>query len=106
MAARNAKAATPVPLTWKQAGLPGPPRLPRRRLTRRQRPRRRRSPWLIKDRIDVIGARWSFDGAESVLKLRALTDNGDFDDYVAFHLKQEKRRNHDSGYRKPQPLAV
>ena len=37
--------------------------------------------WLIKDRMEVTGARWSLDGAEAVLKLRALVGNGDFDDY-------------------------
>jgi hypothetical protein len=54
--------------------------------------------WLVKDRMEVTGARWSLDNAEAVLKLRALTGNGDFDDYFAYHLQQEKRRNHDSRY--------
>jgi hypothetical protein len=59
--------------------------------------------WLIKDRMEVTGARWGLDGAEAVLKLRALIGNGDFDDYFAFHLRQEKQRNHDSRYRTPEP---
>ena len=59
--------------------------------------------WLIKDRMEVTGARWGLDGAEAVLRLRALVGNGDFDDYFAFHLRQEKRRNHDSCYRSPEP---
>jgi hypothetical protein len=46
------------------------------------------------------------DGAEAVLKLRALIGNGDFDDYFAFHLRQEKRRNHDSRYRSPGSLTA
>jgi hypothetical protein len=54
--------------------------------------------WLIKDRMEVTGARWGLDGAEAVLKLRALVGNGDFDDYFDYHLQQEKRRNHDSHY--------
>ncbi len=54
--------------------------------------------WLIKDRMQVTGARWNLDGAEAVLKLRALIGNGDFDEYFAFHLEQEKQRNHDSRY--------
>ena len=57
--------------------------------------------WLIKDRMEVTGARWGLDGAEAVLRLRALVGNGDFDDYFAFHLRQEKQRNHDSRYRGP-----
>ncbi len=62
--------------------------------------------WLIKDRMEVTGARWSLDGAEAVLKIRALAGNGDFDEYFDFHLKQEKLRNHDSRYQQPQPAAA
>jgi hypothetical protein len=54
--------------------------------------------WLVKDRMEISGARWSLDGAEAVLKLRALDGNGDLDDYLAFHFRQEKHRNHDSHY--------
>jgi len=62
--------------------------------------------WLIKDRMEVTGARWSLDGAEAVLKLRALEGNGDFDAYFDYHLKQEKLRNHDSRYQQPQAIAA
>jgi hypothetical protein len=48
--------------------------------------------------MEISGARWSLDGAEAVLKLRALDGNGDLDDYLAFHFRQEKHRNHDSHY--------
>jgi hypothetical protein len=54
--------------------------------------------WLVKDRMEVTGARWGLDGAEAVLKLRALAGNGDFDDYFDYHLQQEKHRNHDNLY--------
>jgi hypothetical protein len=56
--------------------------------------------------MEVTGARWSLDGAEAVLKLRALEGNGDFDAYFDYHLKQEKLRNHDSRYQQPQALAA
>lgn len=59
--------------------------------------------WLVKDRMEVTGARWGLDGAEAVLRLRALVGNGDFNEYFAYHLKQEKRRNHDSRYHRPEP---
>ncbi len=36
---------------------------------------------LIGDRLDISGARWGLAGAEAVLKLRAVTTNGDFDRY-------------------------
>jgi hypothetical protein len=53
---------------------------------------------LVKDRMDLTGARWGLDGAEAVLKLRALRCNGDFDDYWRFHLNQEHKRIHESRY--------
>ncbi|MEO6088933.1 MAG: ISKra4 family transposase [Umezawaea sp.] len=49
---------------------------------------------LVKDRMDITGARWGLAGAEAVLQLRALTSNGDFDEYWDFHLQQEHRRVH------------
>ena len=54
--------------------------------------------YLVADRMDITGARWSVDGAEAVLKLRAVRSNGDFDDYWAFHLEHERQRVHDSRY--------
>jgi len=53
---------------------------------------------LVKDRMDLTGARWGLDGAEAILKLRAIRANGDFDQYWAFHLNQEHQRVHQSRY--------
>ncbi|HYB25299.1 MAG TPA: ISKra4 family transposase [Solirubrobacteraceae bacterium] len=53
---------------------------------------------LVKDRMDRTGARWGLQGAEAVLKLRALRSNGDFDSYWRFHLAQEQRRVHKTRY--------
>ena len=53
---------------------------------------------LVKDRMDVTGARWGLDGAEAVLQLRALRSNGDLDEYWAYHLAQEKKRVHQARY--------
>ena len=53
---------------------------------------------LVKDRMDITGARWSAEGAEAVLKLRAVRANGDFPSYWAYHLDQERRRVHESRY--------
>jgi hypothetical protein len=50
---------------------------------------------LVKDRMDITGARWGLEGAEAVLKLRALQSNGDFPKYWAYHLAQERRRIHE-----------
>ena len=49
---------------------------------------------LVKDRMDITGARWSLDGAEAILRLRALVTNGDFDAYWAFYQQQEHNRIH------------
>jgi hypothetical protein len=63
--------------------------------------------YLVKDRMDRTGARWSLTGAEAVLRLRALRASGDFDAYWQFHLSQDKHRNHASHYENaniPDPL--
>jgi hypothetical protein len=49
---------------------------------------------LVKDRMDLTGARWSLAGAEAVLRLRALHASHDFDDYWEFHQRNEYQRNH------------
>ncbi len=54
--------------------------------------------YLVQDRLEVTGARWGLNGAEAVLKLRALRKNGDWERYWRFHLAQERRRVHESRY--------
>ncbi len=61
---------------------------------------------LIKDRLDITGARWGIDGAEAVLKLRALHSNGDFDTYFTWHLSKERQRVHQARYRDDLALAA
>jgi hypothetical protein len=53
---------------------------------------------LVKDRLDITGARWGLAGAEAILKLRALISNGDFNDYWTYHISQEHQRVHKSRY--------
>jgi hypothetical protein len=56
---------------------------------------------LVKDRMDITGARWSTDGAEAILKLRAIRANGDWDQYWHWHQQQEHQRtyrNHQNCY--------
>ena len=53
---------------------------------------------LVKDRMEVTGARWSVDGAEAVLRLRSLWVSSDFEAYWRFHLEQEHKRNHTTHY--------
>ena len=56
--------------------------------------------FLIKDRMDITGARWTTPGAEAVLRLRAVIANGDFDEYWQWHQQQELHRNHLDHYQK------
>jgi hypothetical protein len=58
--------------------------------------------YLVKDRMEITGARWSLEGAEAVLRLRSLRASGDFDEYWDFHLQQEYKRNHEARYEKGQ----
>jgi hypothetical protein len=62
--------------------------------------------YLIKDRMDITGARWSLEGAEAVLKLRALIASGDFEAYWRFHLRREHERIHHAKYRDSQILTA
>jgi hypothetical protein len=50
--------------------------------------------FLIKDRMDITGARWTTPGADAVLQLRAVITNRDFDAYWQWHQQQQLRRNH------------
>ena len=63
--------------------------------------------YLVKDRMDRTGARWSLRGAEAVLRLRSLRASHDFDAYWEFHLDREHARNHRGHYaggRVPAPI--
>jgi hypothetical protein len=53
---------------------------------------------LVKDRMDITGARWGLAGAEAILKLRALKANGDFEAYWNYHLTQERHHVHETRY--------
>jgi hypothetical protein len=57
---------------------------------------------LVGDRLDTTGPGWSLRGAEALLRLRALRSSGDFEEYWAFHLAQERARNHEAHYENKQ----
>ena len=63
--------------------------------------------YLVRDRMELTGARWRLAGAEAVLKLRALRASGDFDAYWEFHEAREYERNHAEHYadRTPPPVT-
>ena len=63
--------------------------------------------FLVRQRLDIAGARWGLAGAEAVLRLRALKASGDFDAYWHFHTATEHRANHASRYadaKVPEPI--
>ena len=43
---------------------------------------------MIGDRLDITGSRWGLQGAEAILRLRAVID-GDFVAYWRFHMRCE-----------------
>ena len=49
---------------------------------------------LVKDRMAITGARWSTQGAEAILQLRAIRANGDWDNYWHWHLHQQHQRTY------------
>ena len=58
---------------------------------------------LVKDGMDITGARWGLDRAEAILKLRSLKISGDLPAYLTFHFEQEHKRNYPGP---PIPVAV
>ena len=53
--------------------------------------------------MDITGARWGLARAEAILKLRSLKVSGDLRAYLAFHFRQEQKRNYPGP---PIPLAL
>jgi hypothetical protein len=47
---------------------------------------------LIADRLDITGARWGLQGAEAILRLRAVVSNGHLDSYWHYHTAREHER--------------
>ena len=54
--------------------------------------------YLVKDRLEITGAKWRLTGAEAVLRLRAIRSSNDFDEYWKFHEECEYKRNHQNLY--------
>ena len=55
---------------------------------------------VIRDRMEITGARWSLEGAEAILRLRSLRASGDLDAYWRHHEQRELARNHAAQYAK------
>jgi hypothetical protein len=53
---------------------------------------------FVKDRFELSGMRWEQSGAENLLHLRAVAENGDWDDYHLFRRQQRHRRLYTSPF--------
>lgn len=47
---------------------------------------------LVKDRMELSGMRWQLDSAETLLNLRAVAENDDWDAYHAFRRQKRQQR--------------
>jgi hypothetical protein len=54
--------------------------------------------YVIEDRFGITGARWSPDGAETILKLRAVVVNDDLDDYMDYYKNRYRAEHHLARY--------
>ena len=61
--------------------------------------------YLVKDRMERTGARWSLQGAEAVLCLRALVASGDFEEYWKHYMFWEYDAHHSYHFPTPPQLA-
>ena len=54
----------------------------------------------------ITGARWSIEGAQAILWLRAFRVSGDLDAYWNWHITQQRQRNHLNRYKDGRILAA
>ena len=48
--------------------------------------------YVIKDRMERTGMRWSMTGAQTMLELRCISVNEEWDAFMSFHVAQENQR--------------
>jgi hypothetical protein len=59
---------------------------------------------FVKDRCELSGMRWTQTGVEDLLRLRAVAENGDWDEYHQFRKSQRQARLYNQPY--PEQLAL
>ena len=59
---------------------------------------------FVKDRCELSGMRWTQTGVENLLRLRAVAENGDWDEYHHCRKRQRHTRLYDQPY--PEQLAL
>ncbi len=48
--------------------------------------------YVVKDRMERSGMRWTMDGAQSMLELRCIELGDNWQNYMSFHIKKENKR--------------
>ena len=61
---------------------------------------------FVKDRCELSGMRWTQAGAENLLRLRAVAENGDWDAYHRYRQQQRHRRLYGSSVSTQEPIEV
>jgi len=61
---------------------------------------------FVKDRCELSGMRWTQTGVETLFRLRAVAENGDWDDYHLFRKRQRHTRLYHQPYPDLLPLEV
>jgi hypothetical protein len=56
---------------------------------------------IVGDRLAITGSRWSLNGAQAMLWMRAINASGDTGPYWDWHITQEHQRNHLSKFHNP-----
>lgn len=60
---------------------------------------------FVKDRMELSGMRWTQSGAENLLRLRAVAENGDWDEYHRFRKQRRQQRLYQCDWPSAPPLA-
>jgi hypothetical protein len=61
---------------------------------------------FVKDRCELSGMRWTQPGVENLFRLRAVAENGDWDDYHLFRKRQRHSRLYNQSYPELIPLEL
>lgn len=61
---------------------------------------------FVKDRCELSGMRWEQAGVENLLRLRAVAENDDWDDYHHFRKRQRHQRLYQASYPEQSPLEL
>ena len=61
---------------------------------------------FVKDRCELSGMRWNQTGAENLLRLRAVAENGDWDAYHSYRKRQRHIRLYGRSVPNPQAIEI